>query len=76
MSDIVERLLADGERQSEREARILVWRVLEDAATEIERLREALRVIEAYSDCHENARNIARAARGEDKPFEDRWDNA
>lgn len=38
-------------------------------------LREALRVIEAFSTHHENARQIARAALGEDAPFEDRWDN-
>lgn len=32
-----------------------------------ERLREALRAIETISDCHENARQIARAALGEEK---------
>jgi len=45
MTDIVERLRAEGERQSEREARALIWRTLSDAADEIERLREVLRNI-------------------------------
>lgn len=43
--------------------------------SEIERLRDALRAIETISDCHENARQIARAALGEDKPLEERWDD-
>ena len=34
---------------------------------EIERLRDALRAIATISDCHENARQIARAALGEEK---------
>jgi hypothetical protein len=42
MSDIVERLLADGDKPSQREARILLWEELKDAADEIKRLREAL----------------------------------
>ena len=43
MTDIVERLRADGERQAEREARVVLGRLLEDAAREIENLREELR---------------------------------
>lgn len=41
-ADIVKRLLADGERPSQREARILLWEELKDAADEIKRLRKAL----------------------------------
>lgn len=44
MTDIVERLREECpmHRQTEREARITLYRVLKDAADEIERLREAL----------------------------------
>ncbi len=45
MSDIVERLRADtlpGDRQHQREARIELASLREEAAAEIERLREAL----------------------------------
>jgi len=48
---------------------------INEAADEIERLREALEFIVAYSDCHEAARAAARQALGEGKPLEDRWDN-
>lgn len=43
MTDIVKRLLADGDKPSQREARILLWEELKDAADEIERLRDVLR---------------------------------
>jgi len=59
--------LADGDKPSQREARILLWEELKDAATEIERLRDALKFIVAYSDSHEAARDAARQALGEKK---------
>jgi len=76
-ADIVKRLLADGERPSQREARILLWEELKDAADEIKRLREALRY---YAKNHypnvddgpwgpnsSDFGDVARAALGEDK---------
>jgi hypothetical protein len=66
MTDIVERLRLDAE-PTEGD--------MEEAATEIERLREALKFIVAYSDCHQSARDAARRALAKMKPFEDRWDN-
>lgn len=47
---------------------------------ENERLREALREIAKHDLSHRDRPNllcaIARAALGEENPFEDRWDNA
>ena len=47
---------------------------LSQEKAETARLREALEVIMVYSDCHESARDIARAALGYNE-LEDRWDN-
>jgi len=74
MTDIVERLRLDAEPTESD---------MEEAATEIERLRDALRKI-AYLESPQvrgkpqrrTVEEIARAALKEDKPFEDRWDNA
>ena len=58
------------ELRSRRRARatMRVWRSAEyQWRGEIDRLRDALRVIEIYSNDHENARQIARQALGEDK---------
>lgn len=50
-----------------------------EAADEIERLREALREIAEDDLSHRDRPNrlsaIARAALGEENPFEDRWDD-
>ena len=53
MTDIVERLRADtlpGDRQHQREARIELASLREEAATEIERLRAALKKIAAMDE--------------------------
>jgi len=71
--DIVKRL-----REGRTNGTDLRWSVTDahrEAATEIERLREVLKFIVAYSDCHQSARDAARRALGEMKPLEDRWDN-
>lgn len=87
--DLVTRLRADelpGERQHEREARMSLARLLDEAADEIERLREALHAIvcntEPSAIKHRDYDHLANAiyvwasaALGEDAPFEDRWDN-
>lgn len=84
--DIVEELRADelpGDHQSKREARMELGKLLDRAADEIERLREALREI-AFIDGPQlggiakrgSLSKIALEALGENMPFEDRWDNA
>jgi len=75
MTDIVERLRLDAE-PTEGD--------MEEAATEIERLREALRdlldeqngpPLVRRADEWQAAVDQARAVLGEVKPLEDRWDN-
>ena len=64
MTDIVKRLRLDAE-PTEGD--------MEEAATEIERLRRI--IYNLLDDGDEADRAEARAALGENKPLEDRWDN-
>jgi len=67
MTDIVERVRALlGDTNEEQDT-------IDEAAREIERLRRI--IYNLLDDGDETDRAEARAALGEDKPLEDRWDN-